>query len=168
MDTKLNVLNTSSKFDSVFDLLVKKGQEALGEISAYLKLPQVDIVLSPAPKEYKSDSGILGCVTSPYVIDILLDADRKDLPEVIRNELTSVIAHEIHHLVRSSLGVQEETLFQVLISEGLACHFETYFNGNKLPNIFHFNLSWIWDFTFLIDEDFGSFDSGEAFSACIY
>jgi len=136
MDTKLNVLNASSKFDDVLTLLKKEGHEALSEISNFFMLSQVDIVISPASKEYKTDSGILGCVSTPYVIDILLDTDRKDLKDIIRNELASVIAHEIHHLVRSSRGVQEETLFQVLVSEGLACHFETYFNGNKSPQIF--------------------------------
>ncbi|WP_448548540.1 DUF2268 domain-containing putative Zn-dependent protease [Thalassotalea fusca] len=133
MMTKINVLNASEKFNDVLDLLESKGQYSLSKISQHIQLPNLDIIISPAPDEYKTDSGILGCVSTPYLIEILVDTDREDLVDVIHNELTAVIAHELHHAIRALSGVQEKTLFQTLISEGLACHFETKFNGNTTP-----------------------------------
>lgn len=136
MSTKINILNASEKFNHVLDVLESRAVNALSDIQNYLKLPNLDLVISPCSDEYKTKCGIMGCVTTPYVIDIMLDTDREDLVDVINLELSAVIAHEIHHAVRSSSGVECKTLLQNIVAEGLACHFETKFNGNKLPYLF--------------------------------
>lgn len=127
MKTKINLLNASGKFDSVFHLLEQTSINALVDIQRHIDLPPLDIVISPCSKEYVTELGIVGCVSTPYQIDIMLDADRSDLETIITNELTAVIAHELHHAVRTSTGVAESSLLQTLISEGLACHFEQQF-----------------------------------------
>ena len=136
MSTKINILNATEKFNSVLALLEMQSQNALVDIHKYIRLPKLDVVISPCSKEYKTQSGIMGCVTTPYLIDIMLDTDREDLDDLIINNLSAVIAHEIHHAVRASSGVEDKTLFQMLITEGLACHFETKFNGNNVPLFF--------------------------------
>ena len=135
MATKINILNASERFSYVLDLLEYKAQSSLVEIQKHIELPNLDIVISPCSEEYKTESGILGCVSTPYLIEILLDADREDLSDIINNELTAVIAHELHHAIRATFGVQEKSLLQILISEGLACHFETKFS-NGATSIF--------------------------------
>ncbi|MBU2893717.1 DUF2268 domain-containing protein [Colwellia sp. D2M02] len=136
MATKINILNASERFSHVLDLLENKAQDSLVEIKKHIELPNIDVVISPCSEEYKTESGILGCVSTPYVIDVLLDTDRKDLSNIINNELTSVIAHELHHVIRTSFGVQEKSLLQVLVSEGLACHFETKFSDDATSKFF--------------------------------
>ena len=136
MSIKINILNASEKFNPVLEVLEFRAANLLNEIQNYLKLPKLDIVISPCSEEYKTKSGIMGCVTTPYVIDIMLDTDREDLVDVINVQLPAVIAHEIHHAVRASSGVECKTLLQNIISEGLACHFETNFNGDELPSLF--------------------------------
>ena len=128
MATKINILNASERFSNVLDLLESKAQSSLIEIQKHIELPSLDIVISPCSEEYITESGILGCVSTPYVIDVLLDTDREDLSNIINNELTATIAHELHHVIRASFGVEEKSLLQILISEGLACHFETKFS----------------------------------------
>jgi uncharacterized protein YjaZ len=137
MSTKINILNASGKFNHVLEVLESRAVNSLREIQNYLELPKLDLVISPCSDEYKTKSGIMGCVITPYVIDIMLDTDREDLVDVINVELSAVIAHEIHHAVRFSSGVECKTLLQSLVAEGLACHFETKFNGNELPSIFN-------------------------------
>lgn len=137
MSIIINILNASEKFNHVFEVLESKAFSALREIQKYLKLPNLDIVISPCSEEYKTKSGIMGCVTTPYLMDIMLDTDREDLIDVINAQLPAVIAHEIHHVIRASLGVECKTLLQNIVAEGLACHFETNFNGNKLPSLFN-------------------------------
>jgi uncharacterized protein YjaZ len=136
MDTKINILNASAKFNHVFDVLESCAVNSLNEIQNYLKLPPLDIVISPCSDAYKTKCGIMGCVTTPYLIDIMLDTDREDLVDVINVQLSAVIAHEIHHAIRASSGVECKTLLQNIVAEGLACHFETKFNGNALPSLF--------------------------------
>lgn len=136
MNTQFTILNASGKFDAVLDSLRFEVQRSLIEIEKHIELPRLDIVISPCSAEYKTPSGILGCVSTPFVIDLMLDSGHPDLLHIIKNELTAVIAHELHHAIRSNSGVQEHTLFQVLISEGLACHFETKFSNSVTSNFF--------------------------------
>ncbi|QBG34995.1 DUF2268 domain-containing putative Zn-dependent protease [Litorilituus sediminis] len=127
MTSKVTILNASKKFNPVLPLLESKAQDALNKIGKHIRLPNIDIIISPWPKEHVTTTGILGCVSTQYLIDILLDTERDDLLDIINNELPLVLAHELHHVVRTYSGVQEEKLLQVLISEGLACHFEMMF-----------------------------------------
>ncbi|GHF91591.1 DUF2268 domain-containing putative Zn-dependent protease [Thalassotalea marina] len=136
MPTKITILNASGKFSRVLDLLESRAQRSLADIKAHIELPNIDIVISPCSDEYKTESGILGCVSSQYVIDILLDADHANLVDIINRELTAVIAHELHHVIRQSAGIKNKNLIENLITEGLACHFETKFNGNTTPRFF--------------------------------
>ena len=137
MSTKITVLNASGKFNHVLGLLESKAQDSLIEIEKHIELPNLDIVISPCPEEYKNDSGIMGSASPEvYIVDISLVSDRKDLVNIINSKLIALMAHEIHHVLRASSGVQEKKLFQVLISEGLACHFESKFNKNAVKEFF--------------------------------
>ena len=136
MNIKINILNASEKLNHVLEVLESKALNALSEVQSYFQLPKLDIIISPCSEEYKTKSGITGCYCAPYLIDIELDTDREDLIDVINFKLPAVIAHEIHHAVRANSGIKDKTLFQVLITEGLACHFETKFNENKPPLFF--------------------------------
>jgi len=133
MSIKINILNASEEFNHVFGMLEAKAEHSVYEIGKYIELPKLDIVIHPTSEEYKTDRGIMGCVTTPHLIEILLDTDRDDLESIINNELTASIAHELHHVVRQCSGVEENSLFQILITEGLACHFETKFSRNVTP-----------------------------------
>uniref|UniRef100_A0A486XMW3 DUF2268 domain-containing protein n=1 Tax=Rheinheimera sp. BAL341 TaxID=1708203 RepID=A0A486XMW3_9GAMM len=66
----------------------------------------------------------------------MLNSNRDDIAEVVKQDLAAVIAHEIYHLVRASSGMESKTLLQHIVAEGLACHFETRVNGNTLPSLF--------------------------------
>jgi len=137
MSTKITVLNASGKFNHVLGLLESKAQDSLIEIEKYFELPNLDIVISPCPEDNKNESGIMGSASSQvHIIDIALDSERKDLVDIINSKLTAVMAHEIHHVLRAFSGVQEKKLSQILISEGLACHFETKFNKNAVEEFF--------------------------------
>lgn len=136
MPTKITILNASGKFTRVLDLLESKAQRALADIKSHIELPNIDIVISPCSDEYKTQSGILGCVSTQYVIDVLLDADHANLVDIINRELTAVIAHELHHVIRQSAGIKNKSLIENLITEGLACHFETKFNDNTTLSFF--------------------------------
>lgn len=134
MAVNVNILNASGLLDPVLTILRTACHKALSQVEQLLTIPSVDICISPASKEYITPSGIMGCVTTPFVIDILLDASRSDLTEIITNELPSTLAHELHHLVRLASGIEDSTLFEHLITEGLACHFEASCGKKDMPD----------------------------------
>ena len=133
MNIEVTVLNSSKRFDPFLSLIDFHSKATLKKIETIFPLPKLDITITPCPKEYRTKSGIVGCVHTSFHIDIMIDTERDDVKDIITDELPSVIAHELHHSLGAASGVREETLLQVIVSEGLACHFETKFNGNKLP-----------------------------------
>lgn len=136
MTVNINILNASGKFDPILSLLERTCDQSILQVKQVFTLPSVDICISPASKEYITASGIMACVTTPYVIDILLDTSRSDLANIIENELAAILAHELHHLVRLKSGVEDSTLFEHLITEGLACHFEAKYGQKEMPSFF--------------------------------
>lgn len=66
----------------------------------------------------------------------MLDTQRADIKNVIEKELAAVLAHELHHLFRMRAGENGVALGDVLIMEGLACHFERKVNGGVTPSLF--------------------------------
>lgn len=134
MAVNVNILNASGRFDPVLTILQSACHQTLSKVEQLLTIPSVDICISPASKEYITPSGILGCVTTPFVIDILLDTSRSDLTKIITNELPSTLFHELHHLVRLASGIEDSTLFEHLITEGLACYFEASYDEKEMPD----------------------------------
>ncbi|MBN2419829.1 MAG: hypothetical protein JXL81_10625 [Deltaproteobacteria bacterium] len=136
MAVNISILNATGKLDKYILLLENKIQYSLGKIRDFFTIDNIDITVTPFRKGDESPSGIGGYSLSPHRVELLLDCDRDDLDEVIKNELTAVLAHEIHHSIRTGLGIDSETLGQQLITEGMACHFEMAVNGGRIPSLF--------------------------------
>jgi hypothetical protein len=131
------MLNATGKLNKYIPLLEDKIQYALGKIRDHFILDCIDITVTPFHKGDASPSGIGGYSLSPHRVELLLDCDREDLDEVINNELTAVLAHEIHHSVRIGLGIPSDTLGEQIITEGMACHFELAVTNGKIPSLFN-------------------------------
>lgn len=136
MNIKLTILNAAGKFDQIYGLLEAESQRAIRLIEKQFSMAPVDITLSSVSAD-DAPLGIAGFVISPCRIEIMLDTNRDDLLTIIKQDLAAVIAHEVHHVVRASSGVENQTLLQNIVAEGLACHFETKFNVNTLPSLFN-------------------------------
>lgn len=135
MSIKLAILNSTGKFNDVYDVLEAESRSAIRLIEQYFSSVPVDITVSPVSAD-DAPLGIAAFVISPCRIEVMLDTNRDDLLKVIVRDIGAVIAHEVHHVVRASSGVEYKTLLQNIVAEGLACHFETKFNDNQLPSLF--------------------------------
>lgn len=136
MSIKLAILNATGNFNETYAVLEAESHRAIRVIEKQFSMAPVDITVSPISAD-EAPLGIAGFVISPCRIEIMLDTSRDDLLTVIKQDLAAVIAHEVHHVVRASSGVENQTLLQNIVAEGLACHFETKFNGNTLPSLFN-------------------------------
>lgn len=67
--------------------------------------------------------GVGGYNPSPNDILIYIDTDFNGLQGSLEAELPAIVAHEMHHAKRQSTIGYGGTLFQAIISEGLADHF---------------------------------------------
>jgi len=157
MAVQLTILNSKGVFTPYTDLLLQQSQQALNSVSAFLELPDADVTFSACDEDDVIALGIGGGVLSASRIELFLDVSRTDILNVIHKELTPLLAHELHHLVRMNLGIKDCTLLSQIVSEGLACHFETEFNEKQCPSIFKETSSLPWQS--LYQQMKGQFDS---------
>ncbi|MBE5145038.1 DUF2268 domain-containing protein [Vibrio parahaemolyticus] len=136
MSYRVTLLNATGALSSVADYLYEQLNSLSLQLADHFELTNIDVTISPFGHSDAPQSGIGGYCLSPYRVEVLLDTQRTDIKTVIENELAAVLAHELHHLFRMRAGENGLTLGEVLIMEGLACHFERQVNGGIIPSLF--------------------------------
>lgn len=98
-------------------------KKTISQIQHYLTIPEIHCVFSTMAKSMIVEWTLVwwkALSSDQIFIALEPDGSRKQL----KKELPSVIAHEVHHSQRISTVGYGDTLFEVILSEGLACHFE--------------------------------------------
>jgi len=54
----------------------------------------------------------------------------------LKNELLFTLAHELHHTIRWQKPVEEDTLLEAMVFEGLADHFAMEVTGRQKPSVY--------------------------------
>ncbi|MDU9594647.1 MULTISPECIES: DUF2268 domain-containing putative Zn-dependent protease [Vibrio] len=146
MSYRVTLLNATGELSPISEYLHQKLDDLSSLLSSYfdlsnndlsnIDLSNVDLTVSPFDRNDVPQMGIGGYCLSSYRVEILLDTQRADIKNVIERELAAVLAHELHHLFRMRAGENGVALGDVLIMEGLACHFERKVNGGVTPSLF--------------------------------
>ncbi|EHH1244688.1 hypothetical protein ABVY47_004877 [Vibrio parahaemolyticus] len=136
MSYRVTLLNATGALSPVADYLYEQLNSLSLQLADHFELNNIDVTISPFGHGDAPQSGIGSYCLSPYRVEVLLDTQRTDIKTVIENELAAVLSHELHHLFRMRAGENGLTLGEVLIMEGLACHFERQVNGGIIPSLF--------------------------------
>jgi len=89
----------------------------------YIDVENVEFRVLVFPERTIPRIGMSGVAPNRHQIYILLDPDHPKLYEAIDTHIYQTIPHEYHHTMRYRTVGYGESLFESLISEGLACHF---------------------------------------------
>lgn len=127
MSIKLHLLNADGQFDVGRARVEKCFSESLEIIRKYLPLPNVDVVLCVDSSSVIPGLGIGGF--SPDANRIYM-AIAPELSCEFEKNFLGLLGHELHHCARWSGPGYGQTLGEALISEGLACSFESELRGD--------------------------------------
>lgn len=127
----LHLADATRKLKPYTPLIESTFNGAVAKICAALPVSDVDVVIYNSPHVIK-EVGMLGRCYSPNFVLINVDPELPNLEDVIRGELASTLAHELHHCARWSEVGYGLTLIEAMISEGLADHFDLDVTG-KTP-----------------------------------
>lgn len=105
------------------ELLVKK----------LIPIGEIDVVFYDNPGATFKESGIGGFTPCANTIFISLDPKNSSFKGSYKKELAYTLIHEINHAIRFRTPIPKETLFEAMISEGLADHFAMEVTGRKNP-----------------------------------
>lgn len=105
---------------------------SIRRIKALLPVSDVDVVVKPG-KSVLPEIGLIGHCPSSEVVYITIDPEHPDLLNNFSEEFLGTLGHELHHCVRNKSTGYGEELGEALVSEGLACHFETELRQDTKP-----------------------------------
>ena len=101
----------------------------------------IDVVFYDNPGATLKENGIGGYTPCANVIFFSLDPRNPKFREGIKNDLLYTLAHEINHAIRFRTPIPKETLFEAMITEGLADHFAIEVTGRKKPPAWSMSLT---------------------------
>lgn len=128
----LHILNASGCFNSIENIIRKSFHQSIETISKYIKFEDVDFIVQSS--EYVVlETGMAGYSPSKDKVFISIDFENKNLRKNFDVEFLATLGHELHHCLRHATCGYGTTLDEALVSEGLACHFETELRNGAIP-----------------------------------
>ena len=141
MSIKPHILSSSKDLKPFIKELraITKSVEIL--IKKIIPPGNIDVVFYDNPGATLKENGIGGYTPCANVIFFSLDPRNPKFREGIKNDLLYTLAHEINHAIRFRTPIPQETLFEAMITEGLADHFAIEVTGRKKPPAWSMSLT---------------------------
>jgi len=119
--------------ESLKPLIINRIKLAVDSVSRIIEMKNVEFRVTVFPEPTMPHSGMSGVAPDTQHIYLLLNPSNKNLNWGIREELIPTVAHEFHHTMRHRTEGYGTTLYEALISEGLAEHFTMELIGKVPP-----------------------------------
>lgn len=130
----LHILMASGRLAQFADIIATAESKGTKLVQRVLPLPDIDIVVSDDPNATIPEIGVGGYAPNAHRLDIYLNPEFPNLKMDLESKLLRTLAHELHHCARWNSCGYGKTLFEAVISEGLADHFDQEINDvNTLP-----------------------------------
>jgi uncharacterized protein YjaZ len=128
-----HILLGSGRLVPFQEQIKKQFDQLILELKRKLPLEGIDVVFYDNPSGAIPEIGIGGYAPNAHLMFVSLDPEFPNFQETIDKELKRTLAHELHHVLRWSGPGYGETLFEALIAEGLADHFDREINNTYNP-----------------------------------
>lgn len=129
----LHILNAHGRFTPYQEQIQTVFALSMQLISEILPISDIDVVFCLDPESVIPEYGIGGYSPSGDRIIISADPDNVNFVNGLENEFSTTLGHEFHHCMRWRTVGYGYTLLEALVSEGLACHFETELRPGAIP-----------------------------------
>lgn len=132
MPPRLHILSSSGRLRPFLSALRRECGRAIRHIRRLIRLRNVDIVLADNPLRVVRPLAMGGWTQTAHLMFVWLDPGHRRFAGLITTELFRTLAHELHHVARwQATGKYGKTLFEAMVTEGLADHFVLEACGGK-------------------------------------
>ncbi|MCU0493522.1 MAG: DUF2268 domain-containing protein [Chloroflexaceae bacterium] len=132
MAVHLHLLNARGRLNPLRERIERVFWQGVDTIAALLPIGKIDVVVQTGPFVIL-ETGMTGYSRAADVLEITIDPNNTNLLHNFDTELLATLGHEFHHCLRHDGPGYGQTLGEALVSEGLACHFETELRGGMAP-----------------------------------
>ena len=129
MTSKITILQASPAIQPLRDKIKTAAKKSFQLVKKYIPIDNVDIVIFDHAYGTIKHLGVGGYAPNSHTVLVYIDPKHKAFQKNINEYLLGTIAHELHHVMRWRGPGYGKTLFEALITEGLADHFETEVRG---------------------------------------
>jgi uncharacterized protein YjaZ len=136
MSAHLHLLNASGRLSPYIENIKEAFTECVDIVSVLLPVKDVDVVVR-AGRRVIPEIGIGGFSPSAEAVYLTMDPDNPHFQDSLEREFVPILGHELHHCARHSGPGYGHLLGEALVTEGLACHFETELRGGDAPFYAH-------------------------------
>jgi len=130
---KITFNRNTKGVDSLKPLIISRIKLAVDSVSRLIEMKNVEFRVTVFPEPTMPHSGMSGVAPDTEHIYLLLNPRNENLTWGIREELIPTVVHEFHHTMRHRTEGYGKTLYEALISEGLAEHFTMELIGRVPP-----------------------------------
>ena len=110
-------------------------QSTVVSVKKLLPIKDIDIVFYENPGATIGEVGGIGGFTpNANVIFISLNPQHPNFQKALEEDLSFILAHELHHTIRWQKQVEGDTLLEAIVFEGLAEHFAQEVTGKASPS----------------------------------
>lgn len=132
MSINLHILNAQGKLSELENRIASEFKTAVNRITSLLPINDVDVVIS-ASDQVLPETGLGGFCPEGGLIYLKIDPNNSNLLERFSEEFLATLGHEMHHCLRWRTVGYGSTLEEALITEGLACSFESELRSSGVP-----------------------------------
>jgi uncharacterized protein YjaZ len=132
MAVALHVLDADGQLEPIRDSISRAFHAALVAIRKHLAVDTVDVVVRSGERVIP-DIGMVGFCRSVREVSLTVNPASPAAALDFDRNFTSTLAHELHHAMRRRGPGYGTTLWEALVTEGLACQFEAQVVG-RLPS----------------------------------
>lgn len=132
MNVHLHILNASGRLTPLVTRIRDTFRSSIAKIGTLIPISDIDVVVMPG-KKVIPETGLTGFAPKRNTLHITIDSDNENLLDSFDQEFLATLGHEMHHCLRWGKPGYGRTLSEALVSEGLACCFETELRGGNAP-----------------------------------
>ena len=133
MGVSLHLLDAEGRLAPYKRRLEDTFAASVAQLRQLLPVPNVDVVVYVDPADVIPALGMGGFSPAANRVFIAVDPDHAHFVGSLEQEFLYALGHELHHCLRWGTVGYGNTLGEVLVTEGLACHFETELRGGAVP-----------------------------------
>jgi uncharacterized protein YjaZ len=137
MSINIYVLSASKEIRPYSEVMKSIAKNTIASVEKLLPINDIDIIFYNNPRATIDEIGGIGGFTpNENLIFISLNPIHPSFSNALKNELSFIVAHELHHTIRWQKQVEGDTLLEAMVFEGLADHFAQELTGRNKPSIY--------------------------------
>ena len=133
MPLVLHLLNSDGRLSPWVQRITEAFAASSELVTSRIPVGPIDVVVYNDAEYVIPELGMSGFCTSARRLYLPMDVDHPDLQVTFERVFQGFLAHELHHCARRATPGFADTLGQALVSEGLACCFESELPGGSVP-----------------------------------